>query len=340
MKFRDYAKKSSRISKIARNNTLTILSAYKEECSEKENRERHSQLLKDVENMCTEMRGTYEYDGNKEIEHYVVLIDADENVVKDLLSKYGQQSYVFVNERKYSIRDTLNETKFIGSLKDVMQRFHIKDKEAFDRYTSYMLECERKYQNHIDTYSRYSDVNKWVLEAKESRDLNEASLSRIKRHIDKLDSWSIQTAYRGNKTIKENKEAMKRFEQQLKSKGYGFIKLQGVGQEEDPKTGEIEQAKEISLFIMGISYEDASKFAKMYEQTGFVYSGPETDGKIILYFQSGEGWKIDSVMNRFKAGRVAQFYSKIKGRPFVFESIISKSWIEGLARSIRRKGVR
>lgn len=337
MKFRDYMEKTetSRMDKLAVDNNVIVVSAYGNVYSGKENEDRHSQLKEDIKNIgyFTELRGTYEYDGNIISEKYLAIIDADEDTVKDIISRYDQKSYVTVDENGYEIRDISGDIKFEdNSLLEIMKRFHIKDKEAFERYTYYVLECERS--------SKYSDVNKWEIEVSESRDLNEASLSRIKRHIDKLDSWSIQTAYRGEKTRKENRERMKKFEQQLKSRGYGFIKLQGVGQEEDPKTGEIEQAKEISLFIMGISYEDASKFAKMYEQTGFVYSGPETDGRIILYFQSGGGWKTDAVMNKFKAGRIADFYSKIKGRPFVFESVISNSWFEGFSKSLRRKGVR
>lgn len=337
MKFREYMEKAetSRIDKLAIDNNVIIISAYGNVYSGKENEDRHSQLKEDVKNVgyLIELRGTYEYDGNMVSEKYLAVIDADEDILKDIISRYDQKSYITVDENGYKIKDISGDTKFEDNiLIETMKRFHIKDKEAFERYTYYVLECERWNQNH-----RYSSVNKWEIEVSESRDLNEASLSRIYKHTKDLNSWSILTSYTDDKSRKENIETFKKLEHDVRSMGLGFIKLQGVGQEKDKKTGEIIEVEEKSMFIPKITKKQAEKLAKKYKQTAFVYYGPETNNKISLVWTDID--KMDKI-GSFHPGKIAQFYSKIKGRPFVFESVISNSWFEGLARSLRRKGVR
>ena len=63
--------------------------------------------------------------------------------------------------------------------------------------------------------------------------LDEASLARAYQHVveKKVPSWGMLTAYRYANTKKENIQANKMLEKDLRSKGYGFFKVEGHWQE-------------------------------------------------------------------------------------------------------------
>lgn len=147
--------------------------------------------------------------------------------------------------------------------------------------------------------------------------LNEASLSRIWQHIDRdaTKSWTILTSWRGDDDRATNERNFKELTGMLRSMGLGFIKLDGYGQEED-ENGKITAVKEPSLFIPNISLADAKKLMKKYSQFGIVYSGEEVNDKIMLVTNSG----MDD-LGKFTPNKISTFYSTVKGRPFVFESL-------------------
>lgn len=156
--------------------------------------------------------------------------------------------------------------------------------------------------------------------------LNEASLNRIYQHIRKenVDSWAILTSWRDENTQKQNENDFKELKSLVRSKGYGFIEIEGVGQEEDDEGG-IKQVKEPSLFIPDITYEDAQELSDKFNQWGYVYSGPEIEkGEIALISKQGIDY-----LGKFHPNKIAQFFSKVKGRSFTFESIKVNSWFEG-----------
>jgi hypothetical protein len=155
--------------------------------------------------------------------------------------------------------------------------------------------------------------------------LDEASLARAYQHIveKKVPSWGMLTAYRYANTKKENQQANKALETELRSKGYGFFKVEGHWQEcqdqdlnyvECPKD-KLQDSIEVSLFVPKIKKEDAAALCKKYEQDAVIYGGPETKGDAHLIFKNGTSDNI----GKFQPGKVAQAYSKIKGgKTFVF----------------------
>ena len=147
-------------------------------------------------------------------------------------------------------------------------------------------------------------------------ELNEASLGRVYQHIqkEKVKSWAILTSYRDENSPTKNKADFKKLRSQIRSADLGFFKLVGHGQEED-ETGEVQSVKEPSLFVPGIDYDLAVKLMKEYNQFAIVYSGPETGDKIVLLEQNGK----QTDLGKFKPQKIAQFYSKVKGKSFVFE---------------------
>ena len=88
----------------------------------------------------------------------------------------------------------------------------------------------------------------------------------------------------------------------------------GHGQEED-EDGKVQSVKEPSLFVPGIDYNLAVKLMNDYSQFAIVYSGPETNDKISLIEKGGK----QTNLGKFKPQKIAQFYSKVKGKSFVFE---------------------
>jgi len=171
----------------------------------------------------------------------------------------------------------------------------------------------------MKTFNVFNERNiSWndVINAKTRDELNEVSLGRVYQHIQKenIDSWAILTSYRDENKPSKNKSDFKRLQQQIRSADLGFFKLVGHGQEED-ETGEVQTVKEPSLFVPDIDYGLAVRLMNQYNQFAIVYSGPETKGNVSLVEKDGK----QTNLGKFKPQKIAQFYSKIKGKSFVFE---------------------
>jgi hypothetical protein len=94
-------------------------------------------------------------------------------------------------------------------------------------------------------------------------------------------------------------------------------------------SGERIQTKEPSLFVIGISLEQAKKTARKFGQTWFIYSGPETKGKV-CGFNPKTGEKVVE-WDKFRPMMVAQYFSQIKGKPYTFEAFeLKPTWMEGM----------
>ena len=188
-----------------------------------------------------------------------------------------------------------------------------------------------------------------VLDAVSADALNEASLGRAYQHYLRSgdSSFGIVTYWLASRSIEPNTaknpsdswdhtpntKLHKGFVAKLKRVSNGFFPMRGHGQEADPNNpGKFLISEEPSFWANGITFDDIHKLAKNYGQTTFTYSGPETDGRVVLYDKNGrelESW------DKFSPMKIGQFYSKIKGHPFVFEY-----WEEGIAAMQARKALR
>lgn len=159
-----------------------------------------------------------------------------------------------------------------------------------------------------------------------NHEVNSSSLGRVFQHIkkEKFSSWGIVTAYRDANSPGKNKSLFSALKSDVRSFGHGFFVVQGVGQEEDGG-----ESKEPALFIPGISKKQIQKLSDKYNQYGYLYSGPETSDKIHLVAKDGE-----TNIGSFQPMKIAQFYSKIKGKPFVFSEVSPNSHIERYAKSL------
>ncbi len=161
--------------------------------------------------------------------------------------------------------------------------------------------------------------------------LKESSLSRVYKHwqdtTEGNQSYAMLTSqrsikhYPGLTKSQWESEQRKRWEllsSDLKRMGLSWIVAEGRSEEEFEENGITKtiKVKEPSMFILGITWKQAVELAKKFNQDTFIYAGPETGGKVWLADQTE---KSVAKFPEFKAGRIAQFYSKVKGRPFYFE---------------------
>jgi hypothetical protein len=155
--------------------------------------------------------------------------------------------------------------------------------------------------------------------------LDEASLARAYQHVveKKVPSWGMLTAYRYANTKKQNIQANKMLEKDLRSKGYGFFKVEGHWQEcqdsnlnyIDCPEGKLQDSIEVSLFVPAIKKRDIELLCKKYNQDAVIYGGEDTKGDAHLIFKNGS----EDNIGKFQPGKAEQAYSKFKGgKTFVF----------------------
>jgi hypothetical protein len=157
--------------------------------------------------------------------------------------------------------------------------------------------------------------------------LDEASLGRVLQHIQgkkNVKNWGMLTAYRYINTPNQNKKLNKQLESELRSKGYGFFKVEGHWVEcqdanlsyNDCPPNLLKDAIEESLFVPNISAKDIHKLGKKYGQDAVIFGGEQTKGNATLIFKDG---KVDNI-GKFSPDKIQQAYSKLKGgKTFVFQ---------------------
>lgn len=170
--------------------------------------------------------------------------------------------------------------------------------------------------------------------------LNEVSLSRVYRHVTKGEPWAIITSWRAGLSPAENRKRLGQLQGQIRSLGLGFFKLMGHWREcqddsipyKDCPPDQLVDAVEPSLFVPGLKQRDAVRLMARYDQDAIVYAGPETDGKVsLLYRQGGQ-----DLIGTFHPGRIAQAYSRLKGRTFTFEGFeyVAQGHVEAMVEQV------
>ena len=156
----------------------------------------------------------------------------------------------------------------------------------------------------------------------------EASLSRIYRDFQE-NEFGIITSWRVGEV--DNKANLKKLKSAISSAGFGYVRIDGVGQEED-ESGIVRSVKEPSLLVKNVKAGGDSlmstkafenfmvKLAHRYKQWGIVLHNPDKGTRLIQTSDDGKPVKkVDMKMSKFNPMKVAQFYSSLKGKPFTFE---------------------
>lgn len=166
---------------------------------------------------------------------------------------------------------------------------------------------------------------------------NESSLSRVYNDF-KNTEWAMLTSWRANVDSKTNKNLLNQLKGILKSKGLGYVRVEGYGQEEEGD--KVVTVREPSLFIKNVKsggnpVMDSKDFKNFiiqlgikYNQWGVVYSNPNSTTDLIVlkddYGKPLSSPKVIDTMTKFSPKKTAQFFSKLKGQPFYFkESLIN-----------------
>lgn len=168
--------------------------------------------------------------------------------------------------------------------------------------------------------------------------LQESNLSRIYTHVEKH-TFSIQTAFRAEYTLKENRARNQVLKAAVTKAGYGFINIKGWSVENLGMSSETRVVEE-SIVIIGPVKPDGGQF-----KTFVTNRGIDDDQDAILFVPLNEkiayliGTKdFDSQGNKVYPGlgvevrigewhpnKIGDFYSQLKnGRTFIFESFIEE----------------
>lgn len=162
--------------------------------------------------------------------------------------------------------------------------------------------------------------------------LLESGLSRILKKYQEYSCGAI-TGFRGSRTRAENRSINKKILSYLLNKGYSVTKVKGAYVENFGSKDSKEVGEE-SFFVCnhrvagddnGQLESDLLALGKMYDQDSVLVIKPGSDGVLVGTSRRDNAWpsygeKVS--VGRMKLGSAAgQFFSRIKGRQFAFESI-------------------
>lgn len=170
--------------------------------------------------------------------------------------------------------------------------------------------------------------------------MNEVSLSRVWKHIEDNRSFGIITAYRTDKTNKENKNNNFDLKHEIRKGGFGFFKLEGhyiegYGSENAKDT------KEESFFVIGNEGHDSNllgllkKLGKKYNQDSIFFKSGDQENAILIGTNSDAwpGLNKKVSVGKWHPSKSGEFYSEMKGRTFVFEKAYQQcQWNTAFAR--------
>lgn len=160
--------------------------------------------------------------------------------------------------------------------------------------------------------------------------IEESSLSKIYRKYLEHDSGTI-SAFNFNKyTISQNNQRTTQLKTDLLKLGYSVVKVRGI-YFVDYKTPDERQVGEISFIVFDQNdkkklKKDLFKLGEKYEQDCITYTNTN-DGHYYLIGTNKDdptaypGYKVEFKLGKPMFGEKGDCYSKIKGRPFVFNKI-------------------
>lgn len=161
--------------------------------------------------------------------------------------------------------------------------------------------------------------------------LQESGLSRVLHHMENHDVGTI-SASRSVYNSSENKKRSSSLKAKLLSKGYGVTEVDGV-YVEDYGTSEAIEVKEISFFVVDLKdkgklKKDLQELGEEFDQDSILFIPKGGDSSILIgtnYSAEYPGYGKSVVFSHKGMGKEGEFMTKVKGRPFIFESFIKES---------------
>lgn len=165
------------------------------------------------------------------------------------------------------------------------------------------------------------------------KELNESGLSRLWKKYHECDSGTI-SAFRGERSKKENMEMSKKLSAALIGAGYSVTSVDGV-YIENYNTPDAKKVKEKSFIVFdykksGNLKKDLMKLGEKFDQDSITFNSVE-DGVYSLIGTSKRdnsypGYKKEVKLGKPMFGKNGEFFSTVNGRPFVFEDVISEEY--------------
>lgn len=182
--------------------------------------------------------------------------------------------------------------------------------------------------------------------------LDEASLARLYQHTIER-NIGIITAFRGRYTKSENLSRNSVLQSEIRNAGFGYYRMEGhyiegFGSEAS------KDVKEQSFLVIGSSGKDngnlkgfLKKFGAKHNQDSILYKAFDSKNAVLIGTQGKDedgnavefpGNNKEVTAGEFKPMKVSQFYSKMRGKPFVFESYsVQMTWMEAYAKYLSLK---
>ena len=157
-------------------------------------------------------------------------------------------------------------------------------------------------------------------------DINESSMSRIKRQSDK-GGTAVMSASRGDKSNKENRARAKKLDKDIRGKfGKGATKVTGKYDEKDDKTGQTKRVKERSHVIqsgkMGKrKFKKAVKsLGKKYGQDSVITQQKGSKDATLKRTRKGGLPKRNIKLGKMRPGRSGENETEKKGKTFTYDT--------------------
>ena len=165
-------------------------------------------------------------------------------------------------------------------------------------------------------------------------DLNESSLSRVVHHMDKHDCGTI-TAHRAKEgcggpdaksySREDNKKRNRQLYAMLEKLGYGVTEVDGTYIENFGTPNAVEVKEDVYFVVdlkdRGNLENDLRRLGELYNQDSILYIPKGEMGMLIGTNNCSELLKLGEKMpfSTRSFGKPAEFMTKVRNRPFVFE---------------------
>jgi hypothetical protein len=157
------------------------------------------------------------------------------------------------------------------------------------------------------------------------RQIQESGLARLNTHMVAHDTGVI-TAFRKAYSLKENKQRNRSLASFLSSYGYGLTEVSGI-YVEDYGTSEATEVSEDVYFVVDLEdsgnlEEDLRYLGEKFDQDSILFIPRPADMSILWGTNDAEfpGFGKKVSFNHRGMGKSGEFMTKVKGRPFIFES--------------------
>ena len=223
-----------------------------------------------------------------------------------------KEAHMFIKKMPNSGHD---RDKFACGVRSVIKNHYFPDEKAFDNI---------------------SDVRK--------NEMPDASLSMIRQLLQDRD-LAFVSAYRPEFSKRQNEERSEELKNTIRNLGMGYIQLEGRW--EDPRTHDIDSEESLlvsyCMIAVGVDTNDFEKciirLGQIYDQDAVIVKKGGQEG--VIYRRDGS----TEPLGDWHPNKISMVYSKIKGRPFIFEkqtdffSNFPMGMLGGMGWKYRRKDV-